>query len=79
MSVIEELIKDDLYAAVGRKDKVDIANCWAAIPNSLKQKKGSNEYTAVSNFMMYIIAGKINGLDEIKAFCNGTISYSVQL
>ena len=36
LSVIEELIKDDLYSAVGRKQKVDIANCWAAIPDSLK-------------------------------------------
>ena len=67
MLVIEELIKDDIYSAVGRKKKVDIANCWAAIPNSLKQKIGQNEYTAVSDFVMYIIAGKINGLDEIKA------------
>ena len=36
LSVIEELIKDDIYTAVGRKKKVDIANCWATIPNSLK-------------------------------------------
>ena len=36
LSVIEELIKDDLYSAVGRKEKVDIANCWATIPDSLK-------------------------------------------
>ena len=35
-SVIEELIKDDLYSAVGRTQKVDIANCWATIPDSLK-------------------------------------------
>ena len=68
MSVIEELIKDDVYTAVGRKKKVDLTNCWAAIPDSLKQKTGKNEYTAVSDFMMYIIAGKIDGLDEIKAF-----------
>ena len=37
--VIEEFMKDDLddlYSAVGRKQKVDIANCWAAIPDSLK-------------------------------------------
>ena len=73
LSVIEELIKDDLYSAVARKEKVDIANCWATVPNSLKQKKGQNEYTAVSDFMMYIIAGKINGLDEIKAFYDGAV------
>ena len=36
LSVIEELIKDYLYSAVGRKEKVDIANCWATIPDSLK-------------------------------------------
>ena len=36
LSVIEELIKDDVYTAVGRKKKVDTANCWAAIPDSLK-------------------------------------------
>ena len=64
MSVIEELIKDDVYPAVGRNKKVDTANCWATIPDSLKQKIGQNEYTAVSDFVMYIIAGKINRLDE---------------
>ena len=73
MSVIEELIKDDVYKAVGRKKKVDIANCWATIPDSLKQKIGQNEYTAVSDFVMYIIAGNINGLDKIKAFYNCAI------
>ena len=36
LSVIEDLIKEDVYAAVGRKNKVDIANCWATIPDSLK-------------------------------------------
>ena len=36
LSVIEELIKNDVYSAVGRKKKVDIANCRAAIPDSLK-------------------------------------------
>ena len=36
LSVIEELIKDDIYSAVGIKKKVDIANCWATIPDSLK-------------------------------------------
>ena len=36
LSVIEELIKDDLYSAVGRKEKVDISNCWATIHDSLK-------------------------------------------
>ena len=73
MSVIEELIRDDIYSAVGREEKVDIANFWATIPNSLKQKIGQNEYTAVSDFMMYIIAGKINGMNEIKAFYDGTV------
>ena len=27
LSVIEELIKDDIYTAVGRKKKVDLSNC----------------------------------------------------
>ena len=36
LSVIEDLIKEDVYRAVGKKNKIDASNCRGAIPNSLK-------------------------------------------
>ena len=68
LSVNKELIKDDLYKAVGCKKPIGTNDCWLTIPNTLKCKTEKNEYTAVSNLMMYIIAHKLQGLNEIKVF-----------
>ena len=70
LSVIEDLIKEDVYRAVGRKYQINTNNCWATLPDSLKRKTGNNKYTAVSDFIMYIIADKLEGLKDIKAFYN---------